>query len=291
MKRRRFLQILASTALPAFRGHAAETARWQGIALGADCAVDLDGPGAAAALAALPERLRDIERQFSLYDPTSDLSLLNATGRLAVASPEMRAILALCDDLHRATAGRFDPTVQPLWRALAEGHDTRAACAAIGWNQVSLDGEIRLGAGQALTLNGIAQGFAADLVRADLTRAGFTHALVNLGEFASLGGPWQIGLADPQWGLMATRPLTGTSIATSSPAATLVGGQSHILDPFGGVPQWSTVSVEADSAALADGLSTALCLCSARDAIAMRERFSGVHAITLISRDGDLTTL
>ena len=64
----------------------------------------------------------------------------------------MRAILALCDRLHRATDGRFDPIVQPLWRALAEGRDTEPARAANGWGRVRLGDAVRLGAGQALTM-------------------------------------------------------------------------------------------------------------------------------------------
>lgn len=291
MKRRRFLQILASAALPAHIGSGAAAASWQGVAFGSDCAVTLSGTGAEGVLSALPARLAGIERLFSLYDPQSDLSRLNEMATLPAPAPEMRAILVLCDRLHRATDGRFDPTVQPLWRALAEGRDTSPARAAIGWGRVRLGDAVRLGAGQALTLNGVAQGFAADLVRADLAAAGFSHALVNLGEFAALGGPWHLAVADPQWGAVAVRHLTGTAIATSSPAATLVGGQSHIIDPRGGVPLWSTVSVEADSAALADGLSTALCLATKAEAHAIRARLPGVGAITLIAQNGDLSTI
>jgi thiamine biosynthesis lipoprotein len=291
MKRRRFLQILASAALPAAFGRPVAAAAWQGVAFGADCSVELAGPGAEAFLATLPARLAQIERLFSLYDPASELSRLNAAGGLADPTPEMRAILTLCDQLHRVTGGRFDPTVQPLWRALADGRETATARAAIGWGRVGLAREVQLGAGQALTLNGIAQGFAADLIRADLAAAGFVHALVNLGEFAALGGPWHLAVADPQWGEMALRSLTGTAIATSCPAATLVGGQSHILDPRGGAPQWSTVSVEADSAAVADGLSTALCLASKADAQAILAQLPGVGSVTLIAPSGDLSTI
>jgi thiamine biosynthesis lipoprotein len=291
MKRRRFLQILAASALPLSIGRDAAAATWAGLAFGADCSVTLSGPGAEAYLAALPQRLAEIERHFSLYDPHSALSRLNATGVLSDPAPEMRAILSFCDRLHRATGGRFDPTVQPLWRALAEGHDPAAARAAIGWGRVTLGDTIRLGAGQTLTLNGVAQGFAADLVRADLAAAGFTHALVNLGEFAALGGPWHLAVADPQWGEVAIRSLNGTAIATSSPAATLVGGQSHIIDPHGGQPLWSTVSVQADSAALADGLSTALCLATEAEARTIRAGLPGIGAITLIARNGDLATI
>lgn len=68
--------------------------------------------------------------------------------------------------------------MQPLWRALAEGRDTAHPRAAIGWDRVRLEGGVLLGAGQALILNGVAQVFAAELVRADLAAAGFSLASV-----------------------------------------------------------------------------------------------------------------
>ncbi|MBL4926845.1 FAD:protein FMN transferase [Fuscibacter oryzae] len=291
MKRRRFLQILAaSAAVPG----GAVAMDWTGQALGAEVSLRLrGGPKGAAGrvLADLPAVLAAIEREFSLYDPQSALSRLNAAGRIDHPSDQMLQLLHLSDDIHAATDGLFDPTVQPLWQALAQGGDVVAARQAIGWQRVAWQGAVQLAPGQALTFNGIAQGFATDLVCALLARHGFDQALVNIGEFAALGGPWALGIEDPTFGQLALRHLTGGAIATSSPMATLVGGRPHILHPQGGPALWSTIAVEADIAALADGLATALVLAPRSMAERVLAQVPGVRRITLVGFDGDLTTL
>ncbi|MFN3576889.1 MAG: FAD:protein FMN transferase [Tabrizicola sp.] len=283
MNRRRFLALAAAAlAAPA----SAET-RWQGRAFGADCGLVLRGPprAAEAALAGLPVLIDRIEAEFSLHRPSA-LTRLNATGRLADPSPAFRALVELADAVHRLTGGAFDPSVQPLWQAAAEG---RAVSGPIGWHRVRRDGGIALDTGMALTFNGIAQGFGADAVRAHLAAHGFDHALIDMGETAALGGPFRLGLIDPVHGQLASRSLAGTAIATSSPMATLVGGQPHILHPLGLPALWSTVSVEATTATLADALSTALVFLPA-DRIA-RLRHPGLIRVTLIDPDGNLTTI
>lgn len=291
--RRRFLTISACAALarPAF----ATPADWQGVVMGAEARITLHGPPAQTgpALRAALARMQQIEALFSLYRADSALSRLNAAGRLADPHPDFIALLRLSGQIHDLTEGRFDPTVQPLWRALAEGRDPIAARAAIGWNGVRIAADlVQLDPGQALTLNGIAQGFAADAVREALAQHGLTHALVDLGEFAALGGPWRVGIADPGLGLVLDRPLDGTAIATSSPGALRIGGRAHILDPVGKAPpRWSTVSVEAASAALADGLSTALCLADRAALTSILHRAApAVTRITAIAANGDLIT-
>ena len=247
--RRRFLTISAVSAVMAGRAMA-ET--WSGVALGADVSITLGGRGAGDALRELPAFIDRIEDTFSLFR-TSELQRLNTTGEAEV-SDWLAEALHLSGDIHTATDGAFDPTVQPLWRAIADSGDPDAAGALIGWDLVVLSGNhMRLGHGQALTLNGIAQGFAADLVKAWLAERGFTDALVNMGEYAALGGPYRIGLDT-----LGAATIRGTSLAISRPAAMTIGGQTHILHPQGKAPLWSATAVEADSAAIADGLSTGL---------------------------------
>lgn len=292
--RRRFLQVLAASAVAplGLAPTPVEAAQWRGFAFGAEVSINLTGPGADQQLTALPALIERIEATFSLYRP-SELTKLNADGAIVAPSNWLNDCLDVCDRLHDLTEGAFDPTVQPLWQALATGGDVAAARAAIGWGQVSrAAGVLRLGPGQALTLNGVAQGFAADLVRAWLARAGFTQALVNLGEYAALGGPYTLGIADVVAGQLGqARLASGRALAASSPRATLVSGQPHIQHPRGLSPLWSTVAVEADSAALADGLSTALVFAD-RAAIADRvARIEGVHQVTLIDDRGDLSVI
>ena len=291
--RRRFLAISAA-ALAARPAAAAAPVRWRGIALGAEASVTLHGdPDAArAALDEVTAILREVEALYSLHDPASALSRLNRDGRLAPVPPDFARLLDLADAAHRATGGRFDPTVQPLWRALAEGGDTARARAALGWDRVARGADaVRLDPGQALTLNGIAQGWATDRVTDALARRGFVRALVDIGEVRALGGPWRVGVEDPDFGPLGTRTLDGTAIATSSPGALRLGAGTHILDPLGGAPLWSTVSVAADRAALADALSTAACLMTAGDIAAARDRLPGVGRILLVDPAGDLRTI
>ncbi len=247
--RRRFLTISAVSAVMAGRA-TAET--WSGVALGADVSITLDGRGADDALRELPAFIDRIEDTFSLFR-ASELQRLNAAGEAEV-SDWLAEAMHLSGDIHSATEGAFDPTVQPLWRAIADVGDLDTARALIGWDRISLSGNhVRLGHRQALTLNGIAQGFAADLVKVWLAERGFNDALINMGEYAALGGPYRIGLDT-----LGAATIRGTSLAISRPAAMTIGGQTHILHPQGKAPLWSAIAVEADSAAIADGLSTGL---------------------------------
>jgi thiamine biosynthesis lipoprotein len=283
MNRRRFLALSAAALATPAQGQT----RWQGRAFGAYCSLTLTAPTrqAEAALATLPALIEAIEADFSLHRPSA-LTALNATGHLPDPSPAFRALMELAEAIHHLTDGAFDPTVQPLWQAAAEG---RANTAPIGWHYVQRGPGITLQPGMALTFNGIAQGFGADAVKAHLAAHGFTHALIDMGEATALGGPFRLGLSDPTYGQLATRTLTGTAIATSSPQATLVNGQPHILHPRGLPPLWSTVSVQATTAALADALSTALVFLTA-DQIS-RLRHPGLIRVTLVDLDGNLTTV
>ena len=286
MKRRRFLQIAAAT-LACPRGARART--WQGTALGADVSVTLIGPGAETTLFRLRGTLDRLEALFSLYRPSA-LTALNATGTLSAPDPEFLALCRIIDAAHRLTAGRFDPTVQPLWTALAKGGDIAAARASIGWDRARVSPDrVELSPGQLITFNGIAQGFATDVVTAELAATGFSQALVNIGEYRALGGPWRVGIADPTFGDLGQTTLTGRAVATSSPAAILVGGQPHILSRDGTAPSWSTVSVTAPTAAMADALSTAFCLMD-RGAIRTTLATLPDTQAQLVDRDGNLVT-
>lgn len=286
--RRRFLAIAASfAATPAV----AQRHSWAGRAFGAAVSIELHGPRdvVAPALAEVQMIIAEVEALFSLYDPTSQLVRLNRAGSADV-TPRFLAVMQIASQAHAVTDGLFDPTVQPLWQALSEGEGAAAARDLIGWDRVRVDGpRVTLGPGQALTFNGIAQGFATDLVSERLRAHGFDRTLVNIGEFRGSGGPWRLGIADPVHGLLATRTLETGAIATSSPQATPLGTYGHILHRDA-VPRWSTVSVEAESAAMADALSTGLTLAT-RAQIAQARTIPGLRRITLVDQQGNVTSV
>ncbi len=284
LTRRRFLSISAALpALAALPARASTLYRWHGIAMGAEAEILLDHPDAAAITARAAFEITRLERIFSLYDADSQLSHLNATGRIDAPASELLECLALSGQVNAATGGLFDPTVQPLWALYAERfsagttpshEDLTRTLENIGWSGVTLDETaIQLRPGMALTLNGIAQGYVADRIT-DLLRAeGLSDVLVNTGEFRALGGmpdglPWPVHLTSGgEIGLRDCALASSAALGTTFDQAGAVG---HILHPKTGLPaasRWSLVSISADSAAVADALSTAACLMPDRAAI------------------------
>ncbi|MFW2544425.1 FAD:protein FMN transferase [Primorskyibacter sp. 2E107] len=291
MKRRRFIAVAAAFACaPRF----VEAQSWQGQALGANVSLTLNGPRSeiSAALAELSGWLETFEDTFSLYRSASMLSRLNRDGRLSAPGGLFEDLVQRVSAAHDVTDGLFDPTVQPLWDALAKGENPGAARSLIGWDRVQSNvlGQIRMAPGQKLTFNGVAQGYATDLVRDALHQRGFTKALINIGEYAALGGPFRLGLSDPAFGMAGQVTLSGHAIATSSPGALLLGGHGHILGPQGQRPLWSTLSIEADSAALADALSTAGVFMRL-DRLRQLKRQAGLRRIIAIDQQGNLRSI
>jgi len=271
--RRRFLTILAGAAvLPTLADAAAS---WRGIALGADAQIILDHPNADALIASAVEEISRLEGLFSLRRD-SQLTRLNAAGRLADPAPEMLELLSICSAINARTSGAFAPSIQPLWALYAErisaGNTPSAAeitAVNTGWQYVQFSSaEVRFAKpDMALTFNGIAQGFIADKIAALFRADGVENVLVDTGEIMALGhapdgNPWPVTIANTG-GKVA--PLCNVAMATSAPLGTVFDGAGtvgHILDPRTGLAggQWAQVSVTATSAALADGLSTAFCL-------------------------------
>nr|WP_253286117.1 FAD:protein FMN transferase [Ruegeria sp. HKCCD6157] len=93
------------------------------------------------------------------------------------------------------------------------------------------------GQGLALTQNGIAQGFAADLVVRALRKAGWESVLVNIGEYYASGRQFLLGETDPVHGLVEVTHLKDSAIATSSPGTGCYNGRrafTGILSCFRG---------------------------------------------------------
>ena len=222
--------------------------------------------------------LRRIEGQMSLFNPDSALSRLNRDGELHSPPAELVDILGIAHTVSRDSDGAFDVTVQPLWVAfesaqragrLPEQREVEAARAKVDWRNIDLTPRrIRFDQpGMAATLNGIAQGYAADKVRAVLVSHGIRHALVDAGEFAPLGRngearPWSLGIADPhdESAFIARLLTDGRCVATSGDNLTIFSADPrhhHIFDPHTGYspPSLSGVTVAADSGAMADALT------------------------------------
>lgn len=299
------LGVRASSARPALHWH-------EGALLAFGTTVSLraahaDAGVARRAVAEAAEAVQRVEQAMSLFLPASDLARLNRDGLLDAPAPDLVVALRHARSVAALSDGLFDVTVQPLWtcwqRAASEGRrptfdQLARARALVDWRAVEV-GAARITLRKprmALTLNGIAQGYAADVAGAALRRHGIEHALIDAGEWLPMGRPpdapqWQLGVEHPQRGreIVATLAADGRAVACSSDAKLAFSADHrdhHVLDPRTGrsPTALACVVVVAPRAVMADALSKPLMMGTAVEALTRARRW-GVDVLT-IDKDG-----
>ncbi len=254
-------------------------------------------------------KIEHVEQLMSLYRPDSQLSILNRKGVLRYPHPDLVAILGKSAELSKLTQGAFDVTVQPLWKLYADHAETGSLPAEteiakvrqrIGWEHIRNQPDIIYfdRAGMQVTLNGVAQGMAADLAQQALKQRGIEHALIDTGELNAIGSPrqrdlWHIAVQHPrQTGSIAKTGLQDRCLSTSGDYATRFTDDyrhHHLLDPRTGLSpaKLASVSVAAPTALEADALSTALFILGPDEAKEMVESMNLVDAL-FVSKSGDV---
>jgi len=137
----------------------------------------------------------------------------------------------------------------------------------------------------------------ADLLRNE----GFESAVVDLGEFRTLGHhpdgrPWELGIRDPNTaGISGTVPLEDIALAVSGGYGTTfepTGHFHHIFDPHTGssANRLLQVAVVGPRATTADGLATAIYVAGEAGAPRLLAAYPGTQAIVR-RLDGSSTTI
>lgn len=252
---------------------------------------------------------KKIDRLMTLRRADSQVAVLNRAGRLASPDPHLVTVLKHAAHLSGMTDGAFDITVQPLWNAYASSASSgalptaqarREAMALIDWRGVILDSHaVELSRpGMAITLNGVAQGYAVDLARDALTARGIRHAFLDTGEFGSYGRnlaqrDWSVGVRDPRDTQRLARVLSlrGRCVATSGDYESFFTpdlAHHHILNPASGNSpmELSSVTVCAPTGLEADGLSTAMMVLGTSRAIRLASTLRNVDVL-LIDKNGE----
>lgn len=203
-----------------------------------------------------------LERLMSFHDPASELHRLHldAPKTWVELSPETEAVLTLALDLARRTAGAFDPTVagrRVQQRLLPDPGFPVDPLAT--FRDIDLrDGCVRFARPLLLDLGGIAKGYIVDQALAAIPRG--LEAVVDAGGDLKMR-PWQhrsVGIRIPE----ATHPVASLEVtmpaaAVATSAAYFSEGVHPVMDPRTGsaVPETGSVSVFAESCALADALT------------------------------------
>ncbi|WP_195764100.1 FAD:protein FMN transferase [Pseudoduganella rivuli] len=241
-----------------------------------------------------------IEQLTTLAGGDSATCQLNRDGVLAQPQPRLLAMLSQACALSQLTGGAFDVTVQPLlrtyaeamrWGALPERHAIDAARGLVGWRRLAFNREqVRFPlAGMELTLDGLAQGYAADMALSALRRHGIHDAMIDTGSVAAGGDgglQWMARLPDVHGVSLGAVPLRDRCMATSDCGAPGAGG---IVHPVSGdmVDELARVTVLAPLGLLADGLATAFMVMGAKQAHALAARLPGIDVLT-VDRRGEV---
>lgn len=256
--------------------------------------------------ASINKRLDDINASMSTYQPDSTISKFNAlnAGQTIAIDPDFIKVLADSRIIYEKSHHAFDPTVYPLVELWGFGasmsverlqnppsnDEITAVRDKIGLDKIILDGDklTKTTDGVGLDFSAIAKGYGVDVI-ADVLKSNYqiTNYMVEIGgEIATLGVndkgvAWTLAIDKPIMGstttnreIMTTVSLSGQGMATSGNYrnAFEYNGQtySHTINPHtahpvaGGVP---SVTVIADTTAIADGWATALTAIPQEDAI------------------------
>lgn len=200
------------------------------------------------------ERLDDLERRWSRFIPTSEVSVLNDSGGMpvVVSDDTVRLVTALVQGWH-LTDGSFDPTLlgalvglgYAASRADAERRTSLAPTVAVRGRPdgVLVDhghAVVQLPAGTALDPGGMGKGLAADLVVEELRTAGAIGALVEVGGDLRVSGrapgsAWVISVdtAGPDGVVLVSLQDGGIATSTSRLRTWRADGERrhHLIDP------------------------------------------------------------
>lgn len=320
MKRRQFILSLATTAAVGLTGWkltgAGKDAKLvkvtrTGWALGTNVSLTVFHPDQAVAEQAIDQAFREIDRVedlMSLYRQDSQICQLNRNGRLENPDPELVEVLTHARALSAQTKGAFDITVQPLWQLYnrhCEGGTQPSAAeietvlGKIGWQRLEVSEHLVAlrGEGTEITLNGIAQGYAADAVARVMRENGIQSALIDTGEIEAIGthvekDEWSIGIKHPRktGDFLGLAGLNNRCLATSGDYESHFSADyrnHHLIDPRSGRSpvELSSVSVAARTALQADALSTAVFLLGLEEGMKLIESTPGADAL-FVTKEG-----
>jgi thiamine biosynthesis lipoprotein len=244
----------------------------------------------AHALAAL-DLIEQLEAQMTVFRDTSEVMDINrrAAHEPVTVEPRLFQLLETCLRLYRETSGAMDVTTGPLTKAwgfyrrqgrMPPADELRGAMARVGSDKIELDTERRTirftRPGLEINLGSIGKGYALDRCAEELLTRGVHDFCFHGGRSSVLAhgmqavaeevGGWHLGIVDP---LRPRRRLGQVRLSDRGLGTSGSGSQffrhrgrryGHILDPRTGWPVQGvdSVTVLAPTAALADGLATAL---------------------------------
>jgi thiamine biosynthesis lipoprotein len=250
-----------------------------------------------------------IDKLMTTWLDDSDVSRINAAagGKAVEVSAEVIEVIQRSQEIAKATGGAFDITVgayKGLWkfdhdmdRTLPSAEDVAARTKLVNWKDIVVDPAkrtVRLKKkGMAITLGGIAKGYAVDRAMKLLHEAGFVDFILQAGGDMYVSGKkgsenWVVGIRDPRGARDAVFALAKLEDHTFSTSGDYERGfvkdgvrYHHILDPKTGEParRCRSVTVMALDAFTADAWDTAFFVMGVEAGMKLVEKLPDLEAV------------
>ncbi|MEW8506548.1 MAG: FAD:protein FMN transferase [Candidatus Thiodiazotropha sp.] len=286
--------------------------------MGTRITVQLWHPGKAqgeAAVEAVMDEFRRLDRKLSPYVESSELSLANRKASLEPlpVSQEFYRLIETSLEYSELTDGAFDITFASIGHRYDYRKGIRPTDSLIDRSLPLIDyRNIRLNRdkgtvffenrGMRIDLGGIAKGYAVDRGIQLLQQRGIAHALISAGGDSRLlgdhrGRPWHIGVQAPRdkKRMAAMLPLADSAISTSGDYERFFERDGvryhHIISPETGrsADTLQSVTIIGPNATRTDALSTSVFVLGVEKGMDLINRFEDVDAV-IIDRDGELIT-
>ncbi|WP_159565085.1 FAD:protein FMN transferase [Budvicia diplopodorum] len=266
-----------------------------------------DSPDEKALQSQIDKLLEQVNDQMSTYRPGSELSRFNSSREVNQPFPVSAATVKVVNEamrISRLSQGALDITVGPLVNLWGFGPEARPdevpsdgelekRKAWVGMDKLSVEGHslIKHVPELYLDLSSIAKGYGVDAVADYLASLGINDYMVDIGGEVRTKGhndrntPWRIAIEKPVAGIeQKVQEIIepgDMAMATSGDYRNFfeVNGvrYSHTIDPRTGRPISNnivSITVLNPSCMTADGLSTALGVLGAEEAMAMANRLN-----------------
>ena len=275
----------------------------------------------------IEETLNEVNEKMSNWYNQSEISMVNnnTRGKPIDLSQELFDVINISADIHNKSNGAFDITAAPLidlWgfgpnkskKKIPSVSEVNAALEMVGQTKLLklIPGLNRLKKGNSevtINLSAIAKGYGIDKVASTLKEYKIENFLVEIGGDLITSGTnkngkaWSIGIEAPKVErqiVQSVIQLKNQAMATSGDYKNFFEKNgirySHIIDPKTGHPirhKTLSVTVLAESAALADGWATAMLVLGNNDGMSIANKlgipvfFISSHEKTFITAGSD----
>ena len=263
-------------------------------------------------------RLVDLEKKWSRFIDTSEISLINnSDGKEMYVSADTVTLVRYLVDAQSRTHGLFDPSLLPALIGLGYGASRLDSSMksdiapnaqwAIPLSETRIDsasGAVRLPSGATLDPGGLGKGLAGDIVATELISLGASGVCVSIGGDMRIAGEsegnggWSVAVESPfdESNDLTTLVLKSGGIATSSTRGKRwvgpLGEMHHVLNPSTSTPlsesagQLVQSTVLASEAVWAEVFATALLVGGLEQGMPLIDQL-GMAAMA-VTVDGDL---